>query len=113
MATQPLNKYLEKPDDLCADGDRLYEIVLQFLKDYHLLYTGHCKAFYSPQEWRDRGEEWGRSSLLVVVYDGGDLMSAFDYNCSDELPDKLQERLMEAGFFFERCTSWYSAIYKS
>jgi len=30
--------------------------------------TGGCRLFYSPQEWKERGEEYGLKSLLIVVW---------------------------------------------
>lgn len=73
---------------------------------------GGCRAFYSPQEWSERGEKYGKESFLVVVHDGGDLAPYFslDYQKYDQY-NKMEEALGKIGYFQEQCTSWYSAIY--
>lgn len=70
--------------------------------------TGGCKAFYSPKEWRKRGEKYGRDSAFIVVHDGGALSS---YNSVDWV-DVLLPHLRELGFFAEPCTCWYTAVYR-
>lgn len=74
--------------------------------------SGGCRAFYTPQEWRERGEQYGLNSALVVVYDGGDHAMFFDYNheCYRAI-DRMNEALAKVGYYFECCTCWYSAIY--
>lgn len=74
--------------------------------------SGGCRAFYSPAEWAERGEKYGKESFLVVVHDGGDLAPYFslDYQQYEQY-NKMEETLKEIGFYQEQCTSWYSAIY--
>lgn len=69
-------------------------------------------TFYTPQEWRKKGERYGRSSVLVMVHDGGPLAPYcnLDYGAY-ALHDRLVERLAALGYYFEPCTTWYSAIY--
>lgn len=75
--------------------------------------SGGCKAYYSPEEWEDRGEEYGKKSKLVVVHDGGDLAyyCNSDYGNFDQM-GKLEKTLANYGYYIESCTCWYSAIYK-
>lgn len=72
------------------------------------------RNFYSPAEWRARGERYGLQSELIVVHDGGDLASFFnpDYMCWN-LQTTMNEALEKAGYYAEPCTSWYTAIYKT
>ena len=74
---------------------------------------GGCRAFYTPQEWKDRGERYGTDSLLVVVHDGGDMapMLNMDYCCYD-LHDEVWKALQEIGVYAECCTGWDTAIYE-
>lgn len=75
---------------------------------------GGCKAFYSPEEWKERGEDYGTNSELVVVYDGGDLYEIFNPDSGNyKWFDRLNERLEKHGYWVEACTCWYSAIYKN
>jgi hypothetical protein len=75
--------------------------------------TGGCRAFYSPQEWEEREEEYGLNADLIVVHDGGDLTEFFDWNrCQYSWIEKMSEALEAKGYFVEQCTCWYSAIYK-
>lgn len=73
---------------------------------------GGCRAFYSPKEWKERGEKYGGTSFLIVCHDGGDLAPYFSLDCQryDEY-NKMEKFLNEIGFYQEQCTSWYSAIY--
>lgn len=74
---------------------------------------GGCKAFYTPEEWKERGEDYVTDAVLIVCHDGGDLAPLFNWDyCAYELREKMDEVLKKLGFFPEQCTSWYSAIYK-
>jgi len=75
---------------------------------------GGCKAFYSPKQWKERGEEYGTNSVLVLVHDGGDLspFCNYDYGCPG-LVEGLRLVLEKEGLYIECCTGWYSAVYPS
>jgi len=125
----------DMPEDLSPDGQHAYRVIRARLNAFKDLNTGGCKAFYSPFEWAARGEQSGLKSVLIVVYDGGDLRGHFNMDAAYEghcmLVDflrengrstsglngyesieKMQEALGEAGFFFEECNNWYGAVYK-
>ena len=74
---------------------------------------GGCRSFFSPDEWKAKGEVYGTESVLVLVHDGGDLAPYcnYDYMQYDKI-DSLSEALEQAGYYVENCTSWYSAVYK-
>lgn len=81
-----------------------------------LTYTGGCKAFYTPHQWRERGEEYGTESLLIVCHDGGDLAAMLNWDYFHGKEDyerfeELQRRLGLEGMYIEGCTCWYSAVY--
>jgi hypothetical protein len=73
---------------------------------------GGCRAFYTPQEWRERGEQYGLSAELIVVHDGGDLNDFFSYDSGYyTLVEGMNEALSAVGVYAESCTCWYTAIY--
>ena len=119
---------LDMPTNLGEKGRRAYEIVVAYLKEHGFSDNGGCTAFYSPTAWREREESYGTESHLVIVYDGGALRpvfsldAAYDLGCEIyretgkkcagyALYEGMQEKLREAGLYFDECTSWYSAIY--
>lgn len=73
---------------------------------------GGCRAFYSPKEWAERGEEYGRESVLIICHDGGSLapFCRYDYGDYDAIA-RLDAALRSVGYYVEQCTSWYSAVY--
>lgn len=75
---------------------------------------GGCKAFYTPKEWKEKGEKYGTNSKLILVHDGGELAPYFnyDYECYGMI-EKMDKALKEIGYYAESCTCWYTAIYKS
>lgn len=110
---------LSRPENLSRIGKRAHKAIMSVLKKYDdgskysLADPGGCKTFYSPQEWRDRGEEYGLRSELVVVYDGGGPRSFFEYQgLNSHLIDEMHKALEAVGLYHERCTCWYGAIYE-
>lgn len=109
----------EKPAGLSALGEKAYEAIMAVLKEHKATYTGGCKTFYSPAEWKERGEEYGIESELIVVYDGGDVRPFFSMDACYEIPssnryatyEKMQAALEKVGAYFEECTGWYAAVY--
>jgi hypothetical protein len=73
---------------------------------------GGCTAFYTPKAWKERGEEYGLTAELIVVYDGGDLHHFFGSYAEPEWQDAMVDVLNELGLWHEPCTGWYCAIYK-
>lgn len=104
---------LSIPTGLSRKGRQAAQAILKRLKDDENTDTGGCKTFYSPQEWKDRNENYGTESLLIVVHDGGDLVPYFnlDYMCYD-MEEKMQSALRTVGCYAEVCTGWYTAIYE-
>lgn len=75
-------------------------------------YTGGCRAFYTPEEWRQRGEDYGRNSALIICHDGGEVGDFFSYDHGNyERIDQMTNALRAIGYYAEQCTSWYSAVY--
>ena len=119
---------LDMPESLSAKGRRAYEIIVAYLKERGFSDNGGCTAFYAPTAWAAREESYGTKSHLVVVYDGGAIRpvfsmdAAYDLDCAIyqetgkqrkpySLYEGMQDKLREAGLYFEECTRWYSAVY--
>lgn len=100
------------PTGVTKPGRDAARVISEFLTEKGLTDHGGGGRFYSPKEWRDRGESYGTGSLLIVTHDGGDHAPAFawDYEAYS-LMEELRERLMKVAVYAEQCTSWYSAIY--
>lgn len=100
------------PDGLSPQGKNAATVIQEFLEEKGATFHGGGGRFYTPDEWADRGEQYGRSSLLVITHDGGDHAPAFnlDYGAY-EFQDELVQRLRAHGLYVEQCTSWYSAVY--
>ena len=100
---------LAKPEGLSELGSKAYDVIRSYIDKHNLGYTGGCKAFYSPAEWNG---EYGKTSELVVVYDGGDVRECFDSHHGWHHSEALRLLLMEVGSYSELCTCWHAAIYK-
>lgn len=92
-----------------------WEIVVDFLRARGMLNSGGAeRVFWSPEEWRARGERYGTRPpcVLVVTHDGGAHARAFSWEYEDyETIEALSERLRSRSFLLEQCTGWYSGIY--
>ena len=105
-------KDLEIPTGLSQKGRQAARVIVAFLKEKELTETGGCRVFYTPREWKARGEKYGTTSELVVVYDGAEAAYALamDYEMYKAI-DELQARLDAIGVFFEEATCWYGSIH--
>lgn len=73
---------------------------------------GGCRAFYTPEEWKARGENDWRGTCLIVCHDGGDLSPFFNLDEGAYLMwDRMFQTLQKKGFLAEQATSWYTCIY--
>ena len=101
------------PKGLSRGGRKAAKTILESgLKELGSLSSGGCRTFYTPKEWADRGEVSGNGSILVVVYDGGDLYSLLSYHSeSPRMRDRMDEAMDNAGFFIETINCWSSAVY--
>lgn len=69
--------------------------------------------FYTPHEWRKRGEEYGLTAVAIVVHDGGAFAPCFSHDYEDYAAmDAMHQALAACGYWAEQCTSWYTAIYR-
>lgn len=112
------NKDFAIPAGLSKEGRKASETILKCLSKYFdsdgVPSGGGCRAFYTPAEWKERGEEYGLKAELIVVHDGGDLAPFFnmDYEAY-EAEETMVKYLAVEGLYSEACTCWYTAIYKN
>lgn len=104
----------EIPAGLTKKGREAATVIVDFLKEKGLTDHGGGGKFYTPKEWRKRGECYGTNSLLIVTHDGGDHACAFNWDYEAySVMEELTQRLAKIGVYVEQCTSWYSAIYST
>ncbi len=97
---------------LTPKGRAAAEAILAFLREKNLTDHGGGGKFYGPEEWEDRGEDFGTGALLIVIHDGGEHAPAFNWDYEDyNLVEELRRSLEKVGVYVEQCTSWYSAVY--
>jgi len=103
---------MELPLD-CSLATRAHAAIMAVLEKHKATKTGGCKAFYSPEEWRARGEQYAQESVLVVVYDGGAHRPFFTLDeCQYDLCEEMQAALKPLGLYFEESTCWYGGVYR-
>lgn len=102
---------MDAPNGLSRTGKKAHKAVMAFLTKKGLTNDGGSKVFYSPSEWKARGEQYGVDSVLIVTHDGGDHAAAFTMDYGYKLSEELTEALEKKGLWFEQCTGWYSAVY--
>jgi hypothetical protein len=100
------------PKGLSEKGMAAYRAIMTVLAENDALHAGGCKVFYSPKEWRARGELYGRESELIIVYDGGDHRRFFNMDEAYKDYNAMCDVLQPLDLFFEECTGWYAAVYK-
>jgi len=75
------------------------------------LYTGGCPPFYTPDSWRERGEQYADGATLIVCHDGGALSEIVGPGHHlYALYASVERDLNAAGFYLEWCDSWYSRV---
>jgi len=104
----------EIPKGLTRKGRQAAQRIVKFIKKRQggKASTGGCRTFYTPQEWARRGEKYGTKSLLIVVYDGGDVMPYFNMNYGWRLVEDMNDELRKIGVYSEEATGWYASIYE-
>ena len=75
------------------------------------------KVFWSPKEWKEKGECYGLKSQLVILHEGGDHAPFFslDHSYYDgwERYEEQLKFLSQHGFWIEGLYTWSSAIYEN
>ena len=107
--------YLAMPEGLSDIGKAAYKKIVRVLELSNIIDIDY-KIFYSPQEWKDRGELYGLESHLIIVHDGGNICRFFnlDYAMMDGYIkyEFMRTELEDSEIYTEQCTNWYSAVYE-
>jgi hypothetical protein len=105
-------------DHLSGKSKKIADGIVEWLTERYKRFDekpdgGGCKAFYSPKEWKARGESYGADSLLIICHDGGDLahLCNFDYECYKAMEEFRVFLRDTYGVRPEPCTCWYTAVY--
>ena len=113
MDIHEFNPDLAEPDGLNEKGREAWQVIVAFLKRHDMTFTGGCKAFYSPEDWKARGESYGLKSKLIICHDGGMLYEIFNLDAENYgLNEQMNQALEAVGLYYESCTTWYSAVYE-
>jgi hypothetical protein len=84
----------------------------QYFGDDYQLSSGGCRAFYTPEEWKARGEPYGHGACLIVCHDGGDLAPLFNLDYENYQGwETMFQVLDNHGYLAESMTGWATAIY--
>lgn len=100
------------PEGLSERTRRAAEAILDIAEAERSAYTGGCRAFYSPAQWRARGEQYGQGAELVVVHDGSALARYFSYDREDYAAVERMNAVLEPlGVYAEQLTGWATGLY--
>ncbi len=108
-----IDKYNDfRTDTLTGEALRLAVAIREFMRSEDALYNGGCRAFYSPDEWKERGEMFGTGSALILCHDGGELSYRCNWDkCRIEEIRRFDDFIYTLGYYVESLTGWYSALY--
>lgn len=72
-------------------------------------------GFYSPKEWRDRGESYCREASCIITAEGTlcGIWNGYYGTASYALLDSFYNMLQEHGLWYEMGTHWYVGIYEN
>ena len=110
----PLEEELEIPEDIPQNAKNALMEVRDFAGSLwdRPAATGGCKAFYSPQEWRDKGWIVNDKVLCVVCHDGGDLAPLFNLDYQDyKAYDKMDRIFRARGIYAEAISATHTHIH--
>lgn len=67
--------------------------------------------FYSPKEWKDRGEQFGDGALASVTFEG-ELYDAINNNeFGTNIAEKIRSDLEQHNLYYEQGYAWSMHIY--
>ncbi|MAI05006.1 MAG: hypothetical protein CMA07_04785 [Euryarchaeota archaeon] len=77
--------------------------------------SGGQKVFWSPAEWRDKGERWV-SPILNMLHEGGDHAPSFSLDYASwgagyEPYEKMVKVLQKHDVYYEQYFTWAGGVY--
>jgi len=113
MPAAPPSDPLAKPEGLSPAAVVAYELIVGFIRR-HKLSPGGVRTFYSPAEWKTRGEHYLHGAELIIVCDGGSVKRAVLFAGEDHrLREQFYVMLNQAGFHLEEGEHWYAGVYRA
>jgi len=102
----------ELPDGLSPLAIQVANKIIDLANEHGLRVPPTHRIFYTPQEWDQRGEDYGTDSMLIVVHDGDEIgaLFSYDHECYAFI-ESTDAALKAIGAYAEPCTMWYTAIY--
>lgn len=113
MTEKRITELYELPTTMTKRQREAADIVMRVAQDFEprTLDNG-SRDFYTPDEWRARGESYGLNGSLIVVHDGGNLAPLFNHDYGYSSWVRVMRKSLEAeDFYVEACTPWYSAVF--
>lgn len=71
----------------------------------------HDISFYTPEEWRARGEEYCTDSKLILVFEGNLFSVMNGYTDSYKLYDEFDRFVRGFGYYFDLGNAWNMGFY--
>jgi hypothetical protein len=68
-------------------------------------------SFFTPEEWRARGEEYCTGAKVILTFEGGLFSVMNGYLDSDELYEEFDRFVRGFGYFFELGNAWNMGFY--
>jgi hypothetical protein len=68
-------------------------------------------SFFTPKEWRARGEEYCTESKLILVFEGGLFSLLNGYSGNVELYDEFDRFVRGFGYYYEMGNAWNMGFY--
>lgn len=75
-------------------------------------YTGGCRTFYTPEEWKEKENYEVTNELLFICHDGGEFGNLCSYDREQYgLMEEFDNLLNKKGYYTEAGTNWWTAVY--
>lgn len=113
-AITPFEDELAIPQDVPVEVQDFCRDLRNSMRALGEEWCGGCKAFYSPDEWaRVNGSPVSRSTLLVIIHDGGNMAPRFNLDYEQyALYSSIDPMLRTRGLWRDHMSSVESRIYR-
>lgn len=75
-------------------------------------YTGGCRTFYTPEEWKEKENYELNNELLFICHDGGEFADLCSYDRGQYgMMEEFSNYLNEHGYWMEQGSTWWTVVY--